>query len=100
MSDIWKNIVKDLLTALYNIPDCGCGGCAHVVTDDLNVSDSDIDFIVKFAKVHAYAPPEAPLVICLGEYLRRLTVDERRSVLREWWDEYWRRRRKLLSELR
>lgn len=25
MNDIWKNIIKDLLTALYSIPDCGCG---------------------------------------------------------------------------
>lgn len=90
MSDIWKDIIKGLLTALYNIPDCGCGGCAHIVTDDMNVSDSDIDFIVTYAKGKPYAP-EAPLVICLGEYLHRLTVDERRSVLHEWWDEYWRR---------
>lgn len=88
MSSVWKNIIKDLLTALYNIPDCGCGGCARIVTDVLNVSDSDIDFIVNLAKEKPYAP-EAPLVICLGEYLRRLNVDERRSVLHEWWDEYW-----------
>lgn len=59
MSSVWKNIIKDLLTALYNIPDCGCGGCAHVVTDDMNVSDSDIDFIVKYAKENSYAPEAA-----------------------------------------
>lgn len=90
MSSVWKSIIKDLITALYSIPDCGCGGCAHVVTDDMNVSDSDIDFIVEYAKKNSYAP-EAPLVICLGEYLHRLNVDERRSVLHEWWDEFWRR---------
>ena len=31
-----------LIPALYDLPDCACGGMCHAITDDDNVRDSDL----------------------------------------------------------
>lgn len=81
-----KGIVKHLLTALYEIPGCGCGGIAHIVTDDLNTSDGNLGFVLDQCEKEPYRM-DVPLVKCLMQYLRRLDHDERRHTIQEWLNE-------------
>lgn len=82
----YRDIIKHLLTALYELPECGCGGIAHIVTDDLNTRDDDLTFVFKACETEP-CRIEVPLVKCLMEYLKRLDKAERFNLIREWWDE-------------
>ena len=35
-----------LIDALYELPGCSCGGICHIVTDDDNVRDSDLSYVL------------------------------------------------------
>ena len=80
----YRDIVKHLLTALYELPECGCGGIAHIVTDDLNTRDDDLAFVLKQCEIEPHRI-EVPLVRCLMEYLRRFGMQERSDLIHEWW---------------
>ena len=86
MKMYYRDVIKHLLTALYELPDCRSGGIAHIVTDDYNVCDDDLDFVLKECEDKSYLM-EAPLVKCLMVYLKRFTHDERFDIINEWWKE-------------
>lgn len=86
MKIYFKGIIKNLLTALYKIPECGCGGIAHIITDDLNTSDEDLAFVLTECEKEQWRM-EVPLVKCLIEYLRRLNQDERYDIIQEYWSD-------------
>lgn len=91
MKMYYRGIVKHLLTALYELPECGCGGIAHIVTDDVNTSDDDLTFVLKECERDPYRI-EVPLVICLMKYLRRFDRKERSDLIREWWTDQYKER--------
>lgn len=41
-------IVANLIEILYSLNDCCCGGCCHIVTDDNNIRDSDLKFVINY----------------------------------------------------
>lgn len=41
-------LVKELISLLYDLDGCGAGGCCHIVTDDNNIYDSDLDFVIEY----------------------------------------------------
>ena len=41
-------IVRDMIAVLYDY--CCSGGCCHIVTDDDNIYDSDLDFVIEYAQ--------------------------------------------------
>lgn len=84
MKMYYRNIVKHLLTALYELPECSCGGIARIVTDNVNTSDDDLTFVLKKCEREPYRI-EVPLVKCLMEYLRRFDRKERSDLIFEWW---------------
>ena len=43
-------LVRELIGILYNLETCGCGGCCHIVTDDNNIYDDDLDFVIRYCE--------------------------------------------------
>lgn len=43
-------LVRELIGILYNLERCGCGGCCHIVTDDNNIYDDNLDFVIRYCK--------------------------------------------------
>lgn len=41
-------IVRDMISVLYDY--CGAGGCCHIVTDDDNIYDEDLNFVIEYAQ--------------------------------------------------
>ena len=52
MSLIYYNkkfpILRDMIYVLYEY--CPSGGCCHIVTDDDNIYDDDLDFVIEYAQ--------------------------------------------------
>ena len=40
-------IIKSIQT-LYDLPNCGSGGCCHIVTDDNNIRDDDLKWVIDY----------------------------------------------------
>lgn len=43
-------IVVDLIHILYDLDGCGCGGCCHIVTDDDNIYDDCLDYVIQYCE--------------------------------------------------
>lgn len=43
-------IIVDLVHILYELPDCSAGGCCHIVTDDDNIDDEDLMWVMDYCK--------------------------------------------------
>lgn len=41
-------VIGRLIEILYDLPECSCGGCCHIVTDDNNIRDSDLEFVIEY----------------------------------------------------
>lgn len=73
-----------LINKIYEQDDCGAGGCAHIVTDDWNLSDSDIDYCLNDAqKKQSDSISEESTMLCIEclKYLKQLTLEERYSAM-------------------
>lgn len=75
----------ELINKIYATLDCGAGGYAHIVTDDWNLEDDNIDHCIlssKNGESDDYICEESRL-ICLEcmEYMRTLTELERYSAM-------------------
>ena len=67
-----------LTHALYCLPDCGCGGMAHVVIDDENLGDFYIDSTIADCESEEYADrPERFLVCAIMKYLKQMSIEQR-----------------------
>lgn len=74
-------IVSDLVGILYDIPDCGAGGVAHIVLDDDNIDDDDLQFVINATEKGEFPfkdRPEGYLAICIMKYLLDMTFEQRR----------------------
>ena len=67
--------VGQMIDALYETPEGGCGCCLHIVLDDGNMEYEAVEFCVNWAKKREHTK-----CIELAEALLELTVDERESV--------------------
>ena len=65
----------NLVGILYQLPDCSCGGIAHIIVDDYNFDDHDFNFVLELCDRGPDAV-EVPIVRCIVEYLRKMTKDE------------------------
>ena len=43
-------IIVDLIHVLYDLPECCSGGCCHIVTDDDNIEDKDLLWVMDYCK--------------------------------------------------
>ena len=41
-------IIVQSIQTLYSLPGCGAGGCCHIVTDDGNIQDKDLQFVIDY----------------------------------------------------
>lgn len=39
--------IRELISCLYQLDGCECGGLAHIVTDDDNFNDGSLDFVLR-----------------------------------------------------
>ncbi len=90
MSDDRYARIRQLDTELHELPNCAVGGPLHIVTDDLNVRDSDLDFceaeLADHWSIQRSEPSDQERIraVCralIGE-LRKLTLRQRLKALR------------------
>lgn len=43
-------VIVDLVRILYKLPGCSAGGCCHIVTDDDNIEDEDLKWVMDYCK--------------------------------------------------
>lgn len=67
-----------LMSGIYELK--SCGGAAHIVTDDGNLRDSDLDFCLSLCNREPNRP-EAPLVRLFCEIMKKLTMIQRTIVV-------------------
>ena len=75
----WKPFylaLVNLVGILYQLPDCSCGGLAHIVVDDYNFDDHHLEFVLELCDSEP-DNVEVPVVRCIIEYLKKMTKDER-----------------------
>lgn len=70
------NMIKELISCLYQIEGCCCGGLAHIVTDDNNYQDSHLKWVIQHAKENPNEL-ESGLVILICEELLKLNIQQR-----------------------
>ncbi len=75
----------ELITNIYNQKDGAAGGYAHIVTDDWNLTDDDIEYCINSANEKSsedYISEQCRLVCieCLN-YIKELTLEERYSAM-------------------
>lgn len=74
----------ELIEELYDCEMGGAGGFAHIVVDDWNLEDSNVDFCLSSAKGNS--DPDYPTetkeaaIKCL-EFMKTLSIEERASAL-------------------
>lgn len=69
------HILIQLISLLYEIEGCSCGGSLHIVSDDFNLSNSDMDFCKKFAIENNAIEKEIVIAIC--DILKSMTYEQR-----------------------
>lgn len=70
-------IVKHLIEVLYSIPSGCAGGCCHIVTDDDNIEDDDIKWVINYCETDGKNRPDAKLSKIICEYLLELNYEQR-----------------------
>lgn len=69
-------IVRDMISVLYDY--CGAGGCCHIVTDDDNIYDSDLDFVIEYAQRDENKDRvDAELSVAICKILKNMTFLQR-----------------------
>lgn len=71
-------IIVDLIHILYELPHCGAGGCCHIVTDDNNIKDDDLQWVMEYCHKSENSDcidREISYTIC--EMLLQLTYEQR-----------------------
>lgn len=43
-------VISKLIHLLYDLDGCGAGGCCHIVTDDENLYDDDLKFVIEYCQ--------------------------------------------------
>lgn len=69
-------VVAKLIRLLYDLEGCSCGGCCHIVTDDNNIRNSDLEFVIKYCKENEdEIDSEISSTIC--EIMLQMTIEQR-----------------------
>lgn len=74
------SITPELVThimAYYQRPDCGVGGALHIVLEDGNVDNADVDFCIQYAREQGDAEGERLALI-----LRQMSRTQRTKLYR------------------
>lgn len=72
------NTIRELISCLYELEGCCTGGLAHIVTDDNNIDDDDIQWVLdECDKEENKDRTERGLVKLICEELLKLTIQER-----------------------
>jgi len=71
-------IVNKLICVLYDIPSgAGTGGCCHIVTDDDNIDDDDLKWVINYCESDGKDREDAKLSKLICEYLLELSYEQR-----------------------
>lgn len=71
----------NLITDLYNTPEGGCGGGGHIVFDDFNIEDRNIEWCIRYSEsANIDSATKTASLNALKAFLE-LTEDERYSAL-------------------
>ena len=74
-----------LIDDVYSHEENSCGGYGHIVFDDWNLNDSDIEYCLKDAEENKYAEqypePARQSVIAALKYMATLSIAERYSAM-------------------
>ena len=80
-NEIYNNkfiVVSQLIEVLYDLDGCECGGLCHIVTDDGNIYDNDLDFVIKWSnKEETKDIVEKELCILICTLLKQMTFKQR-----------------------
>lgn len=77
----------DLIDEIYDSEDGAVGGLAHIVVDDWNVENNNIDYVIEYAKEDGINKKsdlsEETRLACLNamEFFKELTLEERHSAM-------------------
>lgn len=73
------NTIRELIACLYNLEGCACGGLAHIVTDDNNLEDHHIRWVLEdyCEQEENKDRTERGLVKLICEELLKLSMQER-----------------------
>ena len=70
--------IRELISCLYNLDGCACGGLAHIVTDDNNIDDDDLQWVLEYCdREENKDRTERGLVKLICEELLKLSMPER-----------------------
>jgi hypothetical protein len=65
-----------LCKTLYALPDCGAGGCLHILLDDNNYADSDLEWCKKYCEENAKGD-EYDIAITILHMYSNMSIEER-----------------------
>lgn len=72
------NTIRELISCLYNLEGCCTGGLAHIITDDDNIDDDDIKWVLEYCdKEENKDRTENGLVKLICNELLKLSMQER-----------------------
>lgn len=70
--------IRELIACLYALEGCCCGGLAHIVTDDNNIEDHHIQFVLNECNLDENKDrEEVGLVKLICEELLKLSIQQR-----------------------
>ena len=78
------NTIRQLISCLYELDGCCCGGAGHVVIDDENFEDHHIKWCIEYCETEAKDEEEAGLVKLICEELLKLNMHERFLLFRSY----------------
>ena len=69
-------VAARMIKILYDLNGCACGGCCHIVTDDNNIRNSDLESVIKYCNETKDAiDSELSRTIC--EIMLQMTIEQR-----------------------
>lgn len=69
-------LLLEYCRCLYKLPECGAGGCLHILLDDNNYDDESLLFCVKYVRDHPECIEHDLAVLILAEYAN-MSMQER-----------------------
>ena len=70
--------IRELISCLYCLEGCCCGGLAHIITDDNNLEDHHIEWVLKYCDEDENKErTERGLVKLICEELLKISIQER-----------------------
>ena len=77
-------IVGRYIDCLYDLPECSCGGMLHIVVDDDNVEDHNLDYSLDYIKKENEIDREIDELIL--KHMKNMPIEQRRllTIGRNW----------------